>query len=279
MPLPRSVVAAWGLDGDVEHLEGGQGTSVRVGEVVLKPQSDEALVAWHAQICDRLSDRAFRLPAPLPSRDGRLVVDGWSATTWVEGHPVSDGDTTASPWLTVLATSRALHAALADEDRPALVDARTDRWMCADLVAWDELDPDDVGPRSRELLRGIRDLVHDEGLIPQVVHGDLSGNVLLADGWPPAVIDISPYWRPAAYADAVVVVDALLWWRTDPVLIHLGRPGAVSSAQWRSLFARALVFRLLAFDEPRRDAAEVDDQLPRYTEVLGLLAAGTDDEV
>jgi uncharacterized protein (TIGR02569 family) len=276
MPLPRSVVDAWDLDGAVEPLDGGQGTSVRVGDVVLKPQSDEALVAWHAHLCDRISATEFRLPAPLPSRDGRLVVDGWSATTWVEGHPVSDKDTTASPWLTVLATSRALHAALAEEDRPSLLDARTDRWMRADVVAWNELDPGDVGPRSRELLREMRDLVLDEGLISQVVHGDLSGNVLLAEGWPPAVIDISPYWRPAAYADAVVVVDALLWWRTDPVLIDVGRPAVVSSVQWRSLLARALVFRLLAFDEPRRDADEVEDQLPRYAEVLGLLADRTD---
>ena len=34
--------------------------------------------------------------------------------------------------------------------------------------------------------------------VSQLVHGDLSGNVLLAHGLPPAVIDFSPYWRPPA---------------------------------------------------------------------------------
>jgi uncharacterized protein (TIGR02569 family) len=202
------------------------------------------------------------------------VVDGWSATRLVGGHPIPEEDRTAVSWLSVLAASRAFHAALADEPRPAFLDARTDRWARADRVAWDKLDPDDMGPRSRELLRDMRNLVQDEGLTPQVVHGDLSGNVLLADGQPPAVIDISPYWRPAAYADAVVVVDALLWWRADPVLVHVGRTGTVSPARWRSLLARALVFRLIAFDEPRRDGDDVEDQLPRYTEVLALLAPG-----
>ncbi len=46
---------------------------------------------------------------------------------------------------------------------------------------------------------------------PQLVHGDLTGNVLFAAGLPPAVIDISPYWRPPSYAEGVVVADALCY--------------------------------------------------------------------
>ena len=42
---------------------------------------------------------------------------------------------------------------------------------------------------------------------PQLVHCDLTGNVLFAAGLPPAVIDISPYWRPPSYAEGVVVAD------------------------------------------------------------------------
>jgi len=37
------------------------------------------------------------------------------------------------------------------------------------------------------------------------------GNVLFADASPPAVIDFSPYWRPAGLALAVAAVDALMW--------------------------------------------------------------------
>ena len=38
----------------------------------------------------------------------------------------------------------------------------------------------------------------------QVVHGDLFGNVLFAGDAPPAVIDITPYWRPAGWAVGVI---------------------------------------------------------------------------
>ena len=269
--VPPSVRAAWGLVGEVERLDGGQGTSVRVGPIVLKPQPDEVLVAWQAQLCHRISATGFRLPPPVPARDGRLVVDGWSATAHVGGEPVPEDDPSASSWLPVLAASRAFHTALADEPRPPFLDRRDDRWARADRIAWHEADPDSVGPRSRELIAGMGGLVDDEGLPRQMVHGVLSGNVLLADPTPPAIIDISPYWRPAAYADAVVVVDALLWWSTDPALAQLSRPTTVSSVQWRSLLTRALVFRLFAFDEPRRDVLDINDQLPRYAAVLGHL--------
>jgi prepilin-type processing-associated H-X9-DG protein len=43
----------------------------------------------------------------------------------------------------------------------------------------------------------------------QLLHGDLTGNVLFADGVAPAIIDRSPYWRPVSWAAAVAVVDAL----------------------------------------------------------------------
>ena len=46
---------------------------------------------------------------------------------------------------------------------------------------------------------------------PQLVHCDLTGNVLFADGLPPAVIDISPYWRPPSDAEGVVVADLLCY--------------------------------------------------------------------
>jgi hypothetical protein len=63
--------------------------------------------------------------------------------------------------------------------------------------------------------------------------------VLLSDGLAPAVIDMSPYWRPTAYAEAVVVVDALLWRRADSMLVDLGRPKSLDDRVWTSLLARA----------------------------------------
>jgi uncharacterized protein (TIGR02569 family) len=74
----------------------------------------------------------------------------------------------------------------------------------------------------------------------QVVHGDLFGTVLFAGAAAPAITDIVPYWRPAAWASAVIVVDALAWGGADDDLIerwsHLD--------QWPQMLLRATMFRL-----------------------------------
>ena len=60
-----------------------------------------------------------------------------------------------------------------------------------------------------DLFHALQSLLRPVHAVNQVIHGDLSGNVLTgnvltAPGRVPAVIDFSPYWRPAAYADAIV---------------------------------------------------------------------------
>ena len=65
--------------------------------------------------------------------------------------------------------------------------------------------------------------------------------MLFAGGEPPAVIDFSPYWRPAGLALAVAAVDALMWSGADPVILDelAGQP------ELDQLLARALVYRLV----------------------------------
>lgn len=71
----------------------------------------------------------------------------------------------------------------------------------------------------------------------QLVHGDLTRNVLFAEGLAPAVIDVSLYWRPPDHAEGVVVADALCWHGGAESLLDLtGVPVAA--------VARALLFRL-----------------------------------
>ena len=82
----------------------------------------------------------------------------------------------------------------------------------------------------------------------QLVHGDLGGNVLFDDELPPAVIDLSPYWRPAPYADAIVVADAVAGEGAPDELVdaHLRRHG-------EQLLLRAVLFRV-AVDHRELDA-------------------------
>ena len=71
----------------------------------------------------------------------------------------------------------------------------------------------------------------------QIVHADLTGNILFSPTLPPAVIDISPFWRPPEYAEGIVVADALCWHDAQPSLLD---QAGVSVAA----VARALLFRM-----------------------------------
>jgi hypothetical protein len=75
----------------------------------------------------------------------------------------------------------------------------------------------------------------------QLIHGDLTGNVLFADPEPPAVIDLSPYWRPVEFASAIVVADALVWEGAEAAELR----SAFDIDSFGQLLARALLFRII----------------------------------
>jgi hypothetical protein len=82
----------------------------------------------------------------------------------------------------------------------------------------------------------------------QLIHGDLGGNVLFAAGEPPAVIDFSPYWRPAGLALAIAAVDALTWSGADPAILDQ----LADQPELDQLLARAHVGRLVTEVVSRR---------------------------
>lgn len=241
MPAPplSSVLAEFGVEGvQPEALAGGRGTAWRAGDVVLKPldMSIDAL-RWQADVLSSVVPDDFRVAVPLRTHEGELVVEGWTAWPALTGGH-------AERWLDIVAVGERFHRALGDVERPsALLDARTDGWARADRLAWGELPAgrfSDVPELAR--LLAVRQSVNAPD---QLVHGDLSGNVLFADGLPPAVIDLSPYWRPAAYASAIVAVDAVLWHGADIELLS-----TVAGRRGGQFLVRALLFRLLSERNP-----------------------------
>lgn len=239
--------------GALEVLEGGQGTSVRAGDLVLSPSDDEqvlqALAPHQARLAVRLdeaSPRSVRLALPVPARDGRLVVEGWAATRY------EPGTTPCRDLATLRATAHLLHAhlAVAVTDRPDGLDGRTDRWAVAEHLAHGpvsdiEAAVEDRDPALRDLVGHLASRLDDAELgREQLVHSDLAGNVLLDAAGVPFVIDFSPAWRTPSWAEAVCVLDAVLW--------H-GAPAA-SLDDWRSgpqhqAMLRAALFRVLS-DRP-----------------------------
>lgn len=225
-PVPGAVLDAFGLAAGGQPLAGGEGRNVRHGDAVLKPVEDAAEAAWAAALLTGVEQRGFRLPRPLRAGDGRWVVDGWSATQHLAGEVGPDGR-----WRQLLAAGRAFHAALAAAPRPAFLGQRSHRWARADRVAWGE---DSVAalPEVAEQLSRLQRMLGPGSGRPQLIHGGLSGNVLFAADAPPAIIDFSPYWRPAGYADAIVAVDGLLWFGAALSWCRWPGPAPTSASCW-----------------------------------------------
>jgi uncharacterized protein (TIGR02569 family) len=262
--VPLAVLAAFGLPPHATRLPGGAGRTVRSGDAVLKPVDNEDGAIWAAELFVHLEPRGFRIARPLRARDGRWVVDGWAA--W-QHLPGTDGP--AGRWSDVLSAGRAFHAALRGFEEPDPVRRRTDPWARADRAAWGEEKMPELSPGVAQLARRLLSLRAPVRLSPQLIHGDLTGNVLFADGAPPAVIDFSPYWRPAAYADAIVAVDGLLWHGADRRLLTLAADGRAGFGQ---LLLRAALFRLLAHSELARDESrDPDADVARFASTVDLI--------
>jgi uncharacterized protein (TIGR02569 family) len=243
-PPAAHVLDAFGVDrGALVALDGGQGHSWRAGDLVLKPGLDPRFVAWLATVGERVEPAGrFRLATPVPALDGRWVVGGWSATTWMVGDH-GPGEVAA-----ILELSAALHDALrtAAVAWPTFLRARTDRWATADRVAWGEERPARfMSAMACEMIASLAPLLQEpwQGPAHQVVHGDLAGNVLFDDdGLPPAVIDLSPFFRPVAFADAVVIADAIAWHGESPAVAA----DFATLPCGNQLLARAVAFRVVA---------------------------------
>jgi uncharacterized protein (TIGR02569 family) len=114
-----------------------------------------------------------------------------------------------------------------------------------------------VSTRQLErLLAHLRPIV----AVNQLIHGDLTGNVLFHPQLPPAIIDMVPYWRPAGFAAAIVVADALVWEGADDALVD-ELANLDDSAQ---LLLRALVYRLVT------DLIAASDDAVRYQRAIDL---------
>lgn len=218
MPRPAlHVPEAFGVEGEPELLPGGRGTSWRAGTLVLKPLDRAAReIAWEAELLASVVRDGFRV-ARLRSE----IVDGWTASEYVEGRHEP------GRWLDIIAVGKRLHAALAHVSRPdAIIDTRANPWEVGDNVAW--------GERAYEGIDDLLDAPEPVDAPPQLVHCDLTGNVLFHDELPPAIIDLAPYWRPTEYAAAVVVADALVWEHAPPELAGAVHP---------RFLLRALIYR------------------------------------
>ncbi|MFC6703743.1 aminoglycoside phosphotransferase [Flexivirga alba] len=244
------------VPGDLHRLPGGQGQSVLAGDLVLSPGRDHGIadqlnprLARMAVELDTRSRRDLRIAMPIPARDGTWVVDGWTASRY---EPGSRACTDAA---VVRATGALLHAEFAQAFArwPLAMQPPRSRWDRAERIAFGDqaLDPGELSDAQTTFARELLDRCNTEPFgDDQLVHGDLAGNVLLDAVDVPVVIDVAPYWRPVRWADAVCVLDLVMWSGADPMLLHDWSGGSLQA------ILRAALFRLLSDLEP--DAEHVD---------------------
>ena len=236
----HKILSAFGANGDPVPLAGGRSLAWRVGDLVFKPAdlAPDAL-AWQVDVLPTVHAPDVRLSIPQPAKGGELVVDGWTAWSYLPGEH------RAGRWTDIIDVGGRFHEALAGLARPAFLATRTDPWAIGDRVAWAEapIDPYRGVPHVARLAA----LRRRTEAPSQLIHGDLTDNVLFADDLPPAVIDLSLYWRPAAFANAVVLADALVWEGADESLLE--SVGDVDDID--QMLVRALIFRIVAGVEGR----------------------------
>ena len=263
---PSPVLAAFGIDAaHLQPLRGGQGMAWGAGELVLKPldMSLDALV-WQEAVLSDIAEDGFRLARLVRTRAGQLAVAGWSAWQRLSGQHLP------GRWADIAAVGERFHRASAHVPPPPWHAQRTDPFATADRAAWDA---EALAPfRSLPLIDQLGALLRPVRGHPQLIHGDLSGNVLFHPGLAPGIIDLSPYWRPPLFAAAVIAVDAMVWEGADHGVLGIlhGHPDAPQH------LIRAVIFRVVMdhlCNPQRHEPPAWWPSLLRVTTQLSRLAA------
>ena len=110
-------------------------------------------------------------------------------------------------------------------------------------MAWGELPLPDF-ESAHESFKKVFHLLKDNRLPNQLVHGDWgAGQILFHETLPPAVLDLTPYFRPADYPIADMLLSAIVNHGADISIIDLGK----EIEDFDQLFLRALVFRTCTY--------------------------------
>src|SRR5246127_2743957 len=147
---PDHALAAFGLAGTrPAPLGAGWEGGWRCGEVVLSMVADHARAAWAAKVRETCFVDGVRLARPVRSTDGRYIVSGWRADTYVAGTPEPRYDE-------VVSAAVRLHEATGKLERPRFLTqgpatpwSDVDIFIAADRAAWEDRPLSSVPPGAR----------------------------------------------------------------------------------------------------------------------------------
>jgi Ser/Thr protein kinase RdoA (MazF antagonist) len=199
--VQAEIAEAFTVRDSLSLLAGGEGRTYRAGDTVYRRETNVVEATFVADLYDNLDEQAFRVPKPQRTQQGAWVsARGWSAWSFVAGRP-----TTVTELPHVITALEAFHHALAPTARPGYLVHRDGPFDRADRAAWGTV-PTTIDARLMLLVAALVNARRMDVHLPeQLIHGDLNEeNILVAPGMAPAIIDMTPYWRPAAFALAVL---------------------------------------------------------------------------
>ena len=207
------------------------------GRLFLKPVGCAPEHAWVCEVYANWTAAQVRVPVPvLPEGPGET---GWSSDNWGAQLFISGRDAGLAELETIKEASDAFHAGVRDLPRPGFMDDRDDPFAFGDRLAWEGIEPEG-DDETLAIIERLREHLAPVSERPQVIHGDILGNVMLADGQLPTVIDWPPYFRPAGMANAIAATDAVTF-RMAPLSVL---DEWSSGEDWNQLLVRALLYRL-----------------------------------
>lgn len=207
----EEVISAFNLKGSPVLLAGGEGQSYRVADAVLKPVTEIVQTNWIAETLSSLNENGFRINRPIRAKNGEWIFNNWQAFSFVPGQHEK------GRWREKIELSRLFHNCLVGIEKPDFIGKRKIPWEIADVAVW--TDTEEFDERIRHVTDRLVTLKHPLQMQEQLIHGDMTGNILFHKHLPPAIIDFSPYWRPAEYATAIIIVDAIVWEGAEDAVI------------------------------------------------------------
>ncbi len=231
----EDILKKFNISGEAEQLEGGQGTSVRVGNAVFKPIENIPAHIFIASAWNQLESENYRVVKHLVSNNNSFVEMGWGATSF---EPMQEDNTALEK---KLLASKYLHDDLAKLGILTLPFS-DDPWTRANKTLWHNLPyvqhkNEDVDAVCTMILENLKPL-DDEY---QLIHADLAGNTLFCEDGSPIIIDFSPAIAPVTYAHSILIVDSVAWKNAPIESLKLLEP----YGEYTEFIKYAIAFRVL----------------------------------
>ncbi len=237
----------------------------RAGNIIIKPILEKIESEELAEIINQLPvSEKIRIPKPIKSINGNWIEEGYVAWTYLEGKEVG------GRYKDKIEVCDFFTKIFQDVSKPKFIEARNNPWAIADRVTWGELKIQ-YEEKFQNIINVIQPILKPNNLSYQIIHGDITRNIIFNEKEFPGVIDLTLYWRPKDYAKALLIVDAITWEDTNLDVYNL----VVDVPEINQLLLRAGLRRIIEQPEHVKYFGKNKDkaleQSSKYLETLKKL--------